>query len=97
MSQIRITPDTMRERSSNYLTKQGDLDSLRTELENLVTTLETEWEGAATVSFREQWEAIKPSFENCSTLLGDISSQLNSTADAMETLDADISSQMGIQ
>ncbi len=97
MSQIRITPDTMRERSGNYITKQGDLDTLRTELETLVTTLESEWEGSATVSFREQWEAIKPSFENCSTLLGDISTQLSSTADAMEALDADISSQMGVQ
>lgn len=97
MSQIRIAPETMRTRASEYLTKQENLDTLTAELDTLLATLEAEWEGAATVSFREQWEGIKPSFTNCSTLLNDISGQLNSTADAMETLDAQISSQMGVQ
>lgn len=97
MSQIRISPDQMRGRAGEYLAYQGTLDELRSNLDNLLATLQEEWEGQATNSFAQQWTDIRPSFENCSQLLGDINTQLNNTAEAMETLDSQISGQMGIQ
>lgn len=97
MSQIRISPDTMRGRASEYAGHKETLDGLTATLNTLLATLQEEWEGQATTSFAAQWESIKPSFENCSQLLEDISTQLNSTAEAMESLDAQISGQMGVQ
>lgn len=97
MSQIRISPDAMRGRAGEYATHQASLDELRTTLDSLLATLQEEWEGQATASFVQQWTDIKPSFENCSQLLADINAQLNSTAGAMESLDSQISGQMGIQ
>lgn len=97
MSQIRISPDAMRGRASEYANHQATLDELRTTLDTLLVTLQEEWEGQATESFASQWEGIKPSFENCSVLLTDINTQLMNTAEAMESLDAQISGQMGVQ
>lgn len=96
MSQIRISPDAMRGRASEYAGHKGTLDELTMTLNALLATLQEEWEGQATVSFASQWEGIKPSFDNCSQLLADISTQLSNTAEAMESLDAQISGQMGI-
>lgn len=97
MSQIRISPETMRGRAVEYSNHQETLDGLRSTLDTLLATLQEEWEGQATTSFAQQWGDIRPSFENCSTLLDNIHTQLNSTADAMESLDAQISGQMGVQ
>lgn len=97
MSQIRISPETMVSRAGEYSNHQATLTELTNTLDNLLVTLQEEWEGQATESFATQWGDIKPSFLNCTQLLGDISSQLNSTAQAMTELDAQISGQMGIQ
>lgn len=97
MSQITISPETMRTRATEYSQHQAELDELTGKLDTLLATLEGEWQGAATESFRSQWEGIKPSFTNCSTLLAEINQQLNQTATAMEDLDSNIASQMGVQ
>lgn len=96
MSKISITPDTMRTRAVEYGQHNENLVSLITQLDQLLVTLESEWEGEATRSFSTQWHDIKPSFNNCSQLLMDISTQLNTTASAMESLDSSISKQMGV-
>lgn len=94
MSQIRISPDMMRNRSNQYVSYNQELIQLMSGLDNLLHQLNEEWEGAAAVGFESQWQTLRPSFTNCSNMLESISIQLNQTASAMEELDINISNQM---
>ncbi len=95
--QIRITPDEMRSRAMDYTSRREELTTLIGNLDTLLASLREEWEGTSSEQFEEQWNGIKPGFNNCEELLDSITTQLNQTAQAMESLDADIASQMGVQ
>ncbi|WOO86745.1 WXG100 family type VII secretion target [Mollicutes bacterium LVI A0039] len=94
--QIRITPDEMRSRAVDYTSRREELTTLISNLDTLLATLREEWEGSASEQFDSQWQEIKPGFNNCEQLLDTITAQLNQTAQAMESLDAEIASQMGV-
>lgn len=95
--QIRITPDEMRQRAIDYTSRREELTTLIGNLDTLLSNLREEWDGSASEQFDTQWLEIKPGFNNCEQLLDSITTQLNQTAQAMESLDADIASQMGVQ
>ena len=43
--QIRMTPDTMRERAGEYRTEADNVQSVIDKMDRLLETLLTEWEG----------------------------------------------------
>ena len=45
--QIRMTPDTMRERAGEYRTEADNVQSVIDKMDRLLETLLTEWEGSA--------------------------------------------------
>ena len=97
MSQIRVTPDQMRGRATEYMQKREELTTLISNLDTLLQNLQEEWDGQASASFDGQWQEIKPGFNSCEELLNSINAQLNQTADSIEQLDSEIAGQMGVQ
>lgn len=94
--QIRITPDQMRTRASEFRTEGQNFEDVITKMQNLINTLQEEWEGEASRKFAEQFEALKPSFTDVRNLIDDIGGQCDSTAEALENLDQEIASKFSV-
>ena len=55
-SQIRISPDQMRERANSYQTESGNVSEMIGRLDSLLQSLLGEWEGSASEAYRERYE-----------------------------------------
>ena len=94
--QIRITPDQMRTRASEFRTEGQNFEDVITKMQNLINTLQEEWEGEASRKFADQFEALKPSFIEVRNLIDDIGGQSDATAEALESLDQEIASKFSV-
>lgn len=94
--QIRITPDQMRTRASDFRTEGQNFEDVITRMQNLINALQEEWEGEASRKFAEQFEALKPSFIDVRNLIDDIGGQCDATATALENLDMEIASKFSV-
>ena len=94
--QIRLTPDQMRGRAGEVRNQGEAFGDVIGRLQNLINTLQTEWEGEASRRFATQFDALRPSFEQTKQLIYDIGSQLDATAHAVEQLDKDIASKFKV-
>lgn len=92
---IRLTPQDMRSRAGEYRTEADNIESVIAKMDNLISTLQEEWEGAASTSFADQYQQIRPSFVDGKELVTTVAGQLDSTANALEELDQNISSKFG--
>ena len=90
--QIRMTPDTMRERAGQYRTEHDNLGDIITKLDSLLETLQGEWEGAASEAYAAKFDELRPAFTDAQNLLEDIAKALENTATAVETTDSEIAS-----
>ena len=88
--QIRLTPEQMRVRASEVRTQGETFQDVINRMQNIIHELNTEWEGAASRAFDEQFTRLRPSFDQMRQLIHDIGSQLDSTANSIEQLDSDI-------
>ena len=88
--QIRMTPDQMRQRSAEVRTQGETFQDVINRMQNIINELQTEWEGESSRAFAEQFNRLKPAFNDMRQLIDDIGTQLNSTAVAVEQLDRDI-------
>jgi len=95
--QIRMTPEQMRTRSGEVSNQQQAFQEVVSRMQNIINELQTEWEGQAANSFAQQFNDLQPSFRSMDELLGDISMQLNQTAQAVEELDNEIASRFGVK
>ena len=91
-SQIRISPDQMRERANSYQTESGNVSEMIGRLDSLLQSLLGEWEGSASEADRERYESLRPAFTQAEELLAEISKALNTTAQNMENVDESIAS-----
>ena len=92
MSQIRMSPEMMRTRSTE-VTQQGQaFQETITRMRNIINELQAEWEGEASRRFAGQFEALQPSFNSMRDLFEDLSRQLFETARVVEETDAQIAS-----
>lgn len=96
MSNIRITPDRMRECSGMVRGERDVFEGVISKMHNILDELETDWAGEASRSFRSQFEALQPSFQSMRQLLDDMSMQLDGTANAYEDLDVTLASKYGV-
>ena len=90
--QIRITPEQMRQRAGEVRTQGETFQDVINRMQNIIGELLTEWEGNASRSFDEQFNRLKPSFNDMRRLIDDMGGQLDATANAVEQLDQDIAS-----
>lgn len=95
--QIRISPERMLERSKDYQTQAQNIEDVISKMTSLIGELQTEWEGAASRSFADQFNELKPSFENMHTLVETIARQLQETGNAMQQMDSEISKKFGVR
>jgi len=91
-SQIRMTPEQMRQRAGEVRNQGETFQDVINRMQNIINELETEWEGQASRAFSEQFNRLKPAFNDMRQLFGDIGTQLDATANAVEQLDQDIAS-----
>ena len=89
-SQIRITPEQMRGRAGEVRNQGNIFEGVITSMQGIIDGLQTEWEGAASQAFADQFYRLRPAFEQMRQLVYDLNTQLLGTADAVEQLDRDI-------
>jgi len=92
--QIRMTPDQMRQRAGDVRTQGQTFQDVINRMQGIITELQTEWEGQASRAFYEQFNRLKPAFNDMRQLIDDIGTQLANTATAVENLDQEIASRM---
>ena len=92
MSQIRMTPEQMRSRAGEVRTQGENFQDVINRMQNIINELQTEWEGQASRAFAEQFDRLRPSFNDMRQLIDDIGTQLDGTANAVEQLNQDIAS-----
>ena len=88
--QIRITPDTMRDRAQEYSREKERFDGVIQEMDTLLNKLQEEWEGESSRAYAEKFEQLKPGFVEASDLVQKISNNLNTIADSVESTDNSI-------
>lgn len=92
-NQIRITPDTMRQRAGEYTTQAGNIESVITKLDSLLNQLQSEWEGDASRAYAEKFRQLRPGFVKAKELVDEISAALKKTAQIVEETDSNIANQ----
>ena len=90
--QIRMTPEQMRMRANEVRNEGDTFEGVINKMQNIINELQTEWEGQASRAFAQQFDNLKPAFNDMRQLIADIGAQLDATANAVEQLDADIAS-----
>ena len=81
--QIRITPEAMRGRA-------GEFRAARENFLNVVQSMSNLIEGQASEKFAEQFEALRPSFNEMGELIESIAKQCDGVADATQALDEEM-------
>jgi len=92
MGQIRMTPEQMRQRAGEMRNKGETFQDVINGMQSIINELQTEWEGQASRAFAEQFDRLKPAFNDTRQLIDNIGQQLDSTANAVEQMDQDIAS-----
>lgn len=83
---FRITPDQMHTRAGEYRTEADNLGQVISKMDQLLSALEGEWEGSASEAFVARYQELRPKFVDGQTLITEIASALDATAnDAAET------------
>ena len=92
-NQIRITPDQMRERATQYRNEADTVNGVINKMDTLLGKLQAEWEGAASESYAARYQELKPGFMKAEELIREIAAALDSTARIVEETDTDIANQ----
>ena len=92
MGQIRISPDEMRGRASEYRAEGEKLEDIIGTMANLLENLQGEWEGAASESYAARYTELEPGFKQARDLIEEIAVALEDVATKMEETDNSISS-----
>ena len=91
--QIRMSPDQMRSRATEYRQQGGKVDEVIKKMDQLLTTLQGEWEGAASQGFATRYNELKPGFVKAYELINEIAAALDASAKIVEETDLEIGNQ----
>ena len=94
MSQIRITPETMRQRAASYHQQSETIQQVISTMDKLLRTLQDEWEGAASRAYVTEYNRLRPGFVQAQDMAQTISDNLNKIANATERQDQEIAGQL---
>ena len=94
--QIRMTPETMRQRAGEYRTESSNLQDLIGRMDNLLNQLQEEWEGQAAQAYATKFGELRPGFVAAKDLIDDIATALDRTAEAVESTDQEIANQFSM-
>lgn len=92
-NQIRVTPDQMRQRASDYRNQAEMVHEVITKMDSLLQQLQSEWEGSASESYAARYQELKPGFVKAENLIREIAQSLDGVAKTVEEQDQAIASQ----
>lgn len=92
-SQIRMTPEQMRGRASEYRTQAEAVQEVIAKMDSLLSALQSEWEGQSAEAYAARYEELKPGFVKAQDLITEIATSLDSAANQTEELDQGLASQ----
>lgn len=96
-NQIRMTPEKMRQRASEYTQQANNLQSIINKMDNLLRALQSEWEGNASEAYAQRFNELRPGFVKAKELIDEISTALKNTAQIVEDTDNSIAGQFRTQ
>ncbi len=92
-NQIRVTPDQMRQRASDYRNQAEAVHGVISKMDTLLQQLQSEWEGQASESYAARYQELKPGFQKAETLIREIAQSLDTVAKNVEEQDQAIANQ----
>lgn len=93
-NQIRMTPDTMRQRAHQYTDQANQLQQIISTMDRLLTQLQSEWEGDASRAYAQKFNELRPGFTKAKELIDQISTALKDSARIVEETDRSIANQL---
>ena len=94
MTQIKLTPEDLRQSAQRYAQGSQDIDQILTNLTHEQQVIDANWDGSAFDSFEAQFNELSPKIKQFSQLLEEINAQLIKVADIVEQTDQDIAAQI---
>ena len=91
--QIRIRSEQMRIRASQYRAEAENVQGVISRMDNLLSLLQSEWEGASSEAYAEQYHDLRPDFVKAQELIAAIAESLDAVATIIESADQDIARQ----
>ncbi len=88
MARIKITPEQVRQMSTQFKQAGEQSRQMLATLNSTVEGLQADWEGITQQRFFQEYEQWKASMTQFAQQLDDISGQLNGVAARFETIDA---------
>ncbi len=88
MAQIRVTPDQLHERATEYRNQGRIVEDVISKLDNLLNVLEEEWEGNSAARYRSQYSDLRPSFISMQQLIGELATSLDQEATKFAEVDS---------
>ncbi len=88
MAQLRVSPDQLRARASEYRAQGEVVDGVITKLDSLISTLESEWEGNSASRYITQYSDLRSSFVSMQELISDLATSLDKEANKFELADS---------
>ena len=94
MTQIKLTPEDLRQSAQRYAQGSQDIDQILTNLTHEQQVIDANWDGSAFDSFEAQFNELSPKIKQFSQLLEEINGQFIKVADIVEQTDQDIAAQI---
>ncbi len=87
MGQLRVTPEQLHGRASEYRAQGDTVESVIAKLDSLIGVLESEWEGNSAARYISQYSDLRPSFVSMQQLITELASSLDNEADKFAAAD----------
>ena len=87
MGQLRVTPEQLHERASEYRGQSTEVEGVIAKLDSLISALEHEWEGNSAARYMSQYSDLRPSFVSMQQLITDLASSLDQEANKFDAAD----------
>ena len=87
MANIRITPELLRGKSSELKGLKGDHEGVMSRITSLVNDLSDQWSGDAQQAFLQNFNDMKPTFDNFVRILQGYAELMDKAAQELESTD----------
>lgn len=81
MSRLSVSHESMSEYAGKYITESENVANVISNMDALLASLESEWEGAGSQAYVARYYELKPSFENVQEVIREIGEALQKTSD----------------
>ncbi len=88
MAQLRVSPEQLRGRASEYRTQGQNMEDLISKLDSLINVLESEWEGNSASRYIARYSELRPSFTSMRQLIDELATSLDQEANKFEEADS---------